>query len=144
MEKRKTHAFLHFGLSSNDMTSHFVACEDCAKTCRWADQGCPMCRQPCINIVRILKWDVNCPQSFKFRPWKILEKILARIQLILSLRISQFCGIRINYFDEKDNEKASLIILSFQFMNRVFKNFYSVIVQNNVPVISYFSLLTST
>lgn len=55
MEKRKTHAFLHFGLSSNDMTSHFVACEDCAKTCRWADQGCPMCRQPCINIVRILK-----------------------------------------------------------------------------------------
>jgi len=55
MEKRRTHAFLHFGLANSDMTSHFVACEDCAKSCRWADQGCPMCRQPCINVVRVLK-----------------------------------------------------------------------------------------
>jgi hypothetical protein len=55
MEKPRTHAFLHYGLSSQDVSSHFVACEKCANSCRWADQGCPCCRAPVINIIRVLK-----------------------------------------------------------------------------------------
>jgi len=55
MEKPRTHAFLHYGLSSQDVSSHFVACEECANSCRWADQGCPCCRAPVINIIRVLK-----------------------------------------------------------------------------------------
>lgn len=56
MEKARTHAFLHYGLADQDVTSHFVACQDCANSCRWADQGCPCCRKPCINVIRVLKW----------------------------------------------------------------------------------------
>lgn len=55
LENRRTHAFLHSGLSAQDVTSHFVSCSDCANTCRWADTGCPICRLPCINVIRILK-----------------------------------------------------------------------------------------
>ena len=55
LEARRTHAFLHFGLANQDLSSHFVACESCANTCRWADQGCPCCRRPVVNVIRILK-----------------------------------------------------------------------------------------
>jgi hypothetical protein len=54
-EKERTHAFLHFGLSKQDVTSHFVACESCANSCRWADNGCPVCRSPCINVIKIIQ-----------------------------------------------------------------------------------------
>lgn len=55
MEKPRTHAFLHYGLSGQDVSSHFVACQECAHSCRWADQGCPCCRAPVINVIRVLK-----------------------------------------------------------------------------------------
>jgi hypothetical protein len=55
MENRRTHAFLHAGLSSADVTAHFVACQKCANSCYWAEKGCPCCRTPVINIIRIIK-----------------------------------------------------------------------------------------
>jgi len=55
MERARTHAFLHYGLAGQDVTSHFVACRECANSCRWADQGCPCCRTPVINVIRVLK-----------------------------------------------------------------------------------------
>jgi len=55
MENRRTHAFLHTGLSQTDVTAHFVACQSCANSCYWAEKGCPCCRTPVINIIRIIK-----------------------------------------------------------------------------------------
>lgn len=54
MENRRTHAFLHLGLSGNDVTAHFVACQTCANSCYWAEKGCPCCRTPVVNVIRIV------------------------------------------------------------------------------------------
>lgn len=54
MENRRTHAFLHVGLSTNDVTAHFVACQTCANSCYWAEKGCPCCRTPVVNVIRIV------------------------------------------------------------------------------------------
>lgn len=56
MENRRTHAFLHVGLSGNDVTAHFVACQTCANSCYWAEKGCPCCRTPVVNVIRIVSW----------------------------------------------------------------------------------------
>ena len=55
LEKPRTHAFLHFGMSNQEVTSHFVACKDCANNCKWANKGCPSCRLPVMNIIKIIK-----------------------------------------------------------------------------------------
>lgn len=48
-----THGFLHYGLSGQDPSMHFIACKTCANTWMWATKGCPKCRQPVINVVRV-------------------------------------------------------------------------------------------
>lgn len=54
MEKRRTHAFLHAGLAGHDVTAHFVTCESCTNSCYWAQNGCPCCRTPVVNVIRVL------------------------------------------------------------------------------------------
>jgi len=54
-ENDRTHAFLHGSLESDDASAHLVACEQCALKWQWATKGCPFCRKPCVNILRIMK-----------------------------------------------------------------------------------------
>ena len=54
-EHDRTHAFLHGSLESDDASAHLVACKQCALKWQWATKGCPFCRKPCVNILRILK-----------------------------------------------------------------------------------------
>ena len=54
-ENDRSHAFLHGSLESDDASAHLVACEQCALKWQWATKGCPYCRKPCVNILRILK-----------------------------------------------------------------------------------------
>jgi hypothetical protein len=54
-ENDRTHAFLHGSLESDDASAHLVACEQCAFKWQWATKGCPFCRKPCVNILRIMK-----------------------------------------------------------------------------------------
>ena len=53
MDAKITHGFLHFGLANQNATLHYIACERCADTWMWATKGCPKCRQPVVNIVRV-------------------------------------------------------------------------------------------
>jgi len=48
-----THGFLHYGLSGQDPSMHLIACKSCANKWMWATKGCPKCRQPVINVVRV-------------------------------------------------------------------------------------------
>jgi len=52
MEVKKTHGFLHADLLDTSSV-HFVACETCANSCRWAETGCPVCRREVIAIIKI-------------------------------------------------------------------------------------------
>lgn len=55
MTSKITHGFLHYGLSGTDPSIHFISCKECTKKWMWATKGCPKCRQPVVNIVRITR-----------------------------------------------------------------------------------------
>ena len=103
MERPRTHAFLHYGLAKQDVSSHFIACQECANTCRWADQGCPCCRAPVINIIRVLKWistvcTLGCHASPFLKKW---ENLL--VLFISSKRLENF------WWSQNPNQKFGLI-----------------------------------
>lgn len=55
MDEKITHGFLHCGLSSPDSSLHLIACKSCADKWMWATKGCPKCRQPVVNVVRVTR-----------------------------------------------------------------------------------------
>ena len=48
-----THGFLHHGLAHEETSAHFISCGKCANQWMWATKGCPKCRKPVVNVIKL-------------------------------------------------------------------------------------------